>query len=320
MLCTMRETPDSQTSRRLPRYVGVKEVCSALGISKPTLDRLRRDGKFPLHEQLSPNRVGWRMEVIEQHLAIQAGSLDRLSVTNPDDLSEDELHDQARTLAATAHSKRTGRQVDPQKLDLHLTEKLNPEVFAALELEEHRTRAAYLSELPVDNAMLIVWALLPQLQDHLAKVASSDLRQALNGPDPIDIDFAHISGFLRLFELQTRLAEIGIREPTHQTVLEQLSEFEPGRAFIVAAWLFPALRPAFAAGAETSFYRELFADQEQLRGLAVLALNDDEWAEIESDLLMRQRALETPPQVTPPAAKRSRRREREHLADTGQLK
>ena len=242
----MQDRPEHQINSALPRYVGVKQVCAALGISKPTLDRMRRDGRFPPHEQLSPNRVGWPEEVILVHLAAQARSVTSLSVTNPEDLSEVELHDQARAFAAQAHSKRTGTEVDPEKLSLHLTEKLSPEVFVALELEAHRIRAAYLSELPVDKAMLIVCVLLPQLQDHLAKVASSDLRQALNGPDPIDIDFTLISGFLRLFELQIRLSEIGMREPSHQSVLEELSEFEPTRAFILAAWMFPALRPAFA--------------------------------------------------------------------------
>ena len=50
---------------RLTQFVGVKEVCAALGISRSTLDRMRRDGGFPTAEQISPNRVGWRLDVIE---------------------------------------------------------------------------------------------------------------------------------------------------------------------------------------------------------------------------------------------------------------
>ena len=103
--------------------------------------------------------------------------------------------------------------------------------------------------------------------------------------------------------MQTRLSEIGMREPTHQTFLEQLGEFDPGRAFILAAWLFPALRPAFIEGAETAFYRDLFADPDQLRELSTLALNDDEWAEIEPQLFAQQRASQAPLQSTSPSDK-----------------
>ena len=164
-------------------------------------------------------------------------------------------------------------------------------------MEEHQLLIVYLSELPDDEAMLIVASLLPQLRNHLAKTASPRTLETLTGLDPIEIDFRLIGAFLKLFEMQTRLSEIGMREPTHQTVLEQISEFEPGRAFIIAAWLFPALRPAFIEGAETAFYRDLFADPDQLRELATLALNDDEWAEIEPQLFAQQRASQAPLQA-----------------------
>ena len=72
---------------RLPQYVGVKEVCGSLNISRSTLDRKRRDGGFPQAEQLSPNRVGWRLETIENFHRAQFEQLATHAVTDAVDLS-----------------------------------------------------------------------------------------------------------------------------------------------------------------------------------------------------------------------------------------
>ena len=119
----MTSQPNSRTAKGLPRYVGVKEVCAALGISRPTFSRMRDDGRFPPHEQISPNRVGWKVEVVEEHLSTQARSVTSLGVTNPEDLEPEQLEDQALDLAAHALSKRTGISVDPSDLSLQLTQR-----------------------------------------------------------------------------------------------------------------------------------------------------------------------------------------------------
>ncbi|MFT5509622.1 MAG: putative DNA-binding transcriptional regulator AlpA [Hyphomicrobiaceae bacterium] len=301
-----------RTQNGLLKLVGYAEIEKASGVSRSTIERAWRGTDDDGEPKLSrPGKIGsrsvWAAEAVNQWLHAragwQSGNLTSLASANVDDLAPEELHDQARTLAAEAHSKRTGRQVDPEKLNLHLTEKLSWQDIAHREMEEHQLLIVYLSELPDDEAMLIVASLLPQLRNHLAKTASPRALETLTGVDPIEIDFRLIGAFLKLFEMQTRLSEIGMREPTHQTVLEQISEFEPGRAFIIAAWLFPALRPAFIEGAETAFYRDLFADPDQLRELATLALNDDEWAEIEPQLFAQQRASQAPFQAASPSDK-----------------
>lgn len=67
----MKRRKKPRASTRRPTYVGVDAICAALDISRPTLSRMREDGKFPEHEQISPNRIGWSVAVIKAHLAAQ---------------------------------------------------------------------------------------------------------------------------------------------------------------------------------------------------------------------------------------------------------
>ena len=274
----MQDQNQNRTTRGLPRYVGVQEVCAALGVSKSTLDRLRRHGEFPPHQQLSPGRVGWPVEVIEQHLMAQARSVASHSVSNPDDLSPDELEDQARIYAAQAISKRTGNPVDPAALALHATRRLTEGDFTALETEEHRFRADYLSRLTVDQALVVVAVLLPQLRPVLMNTASPRARAVLKDAKLVDTNFKLVSDFLTLFELQTRLTDAGLQFSGGQTVLDRLAEFGSGRAMVLSAWLFPELRPIYADSVG-EMDRPIFSDEETLRQHAMATLNDDKWAE-----------------------------------------
>ena len=49
-------------------YISQKEITVKLGISHTTLWRLRQSGVFPQPIQLSPRRLGWRLEDIEAFL------------------------------------------------------------------------------------------------------------------------------------------------------------------------------------------------------------------------------------------------------------
>ena len=46
-----------------------KEVCRAIGVSRSTLERWRRNGVFPPPQQLGPQVVGWRTAAVEKWLS-----------------------------------------------------------------------------------------------------------------------------------------------------------------------------------------------------------------------------------------------------------
>lgn len=46
-----------------------KEVCRAIGVSRSTLERWRRDGSFPPPQRLGPQVVGWQADAVEEWLS-----------------------------------------------------------------------------------------------------------------------------------------------------------------------------------------------------------------------------------------------------------
>lgn len=51
------------------------DVCQWTGLSKPTMQRHRRDGTGPTWIQLSPRRIGYRKEAVEKWLAARENSI-----------------------------------------------------------------------------------------------------------------------------------------------------------------------------------------------------------------------------------------------------
>ena len=158
------ESSDFQvrTQDDLIKLVGYAEIMKASGVSRSTLERASRgpwdDGepRLPKPGKIGSRSVWMTSEVNGWLLARarwQSGVVSSLARASADDLSPDELEDQARIYAAQAISKRTGNPVDPAALALHATRRLSEEEFTALETEEHRFRADYLSRLTVDQAL-----------------------------------------------------------------------------------------------------------------------------------------------------------------------
>ena len=98
-------------STALPRYVGYREVCEAIGVSRRTIERMSREGKFPKPVQLTPNRVGWEEQTVTQWLAERGKGLAARAVSNPEDLSEEQLEKALQLLASEYILKRKGERV-----------------------------------------------------------------------------------------------------------------------------------------------------------------------------------------------------------------
>jgi predicted DNA-binding transcriptional regulator AlpA len=72
------------TGLKLPQYVGVEEICEALGISRSTLDRDRKDGKFPPHVQIR-GRIKWPAEAVKEYATARTVTHIKPSVTHAGD-------------------------------------------------------------------------------------------------------------------------------------------------------------------------------------------------------------------------------------------
>ena len=51
------------------KYLNSKTVVNMTSLSRVTLWRLERDGRFPKRVQLSPRRVGWREDEIKEWIS-----------------------------------------------------------------------------------------------------------------------------------------------------------------------------------------------------------------------------------------------------------
>ena len=279
-------TASSQTAQELEPLVGYAEIARKSSVSRSTIERAWRGPWKEVEPRLpAPGKVRgravWRLSVVEAW-RVACFSYDRAAirdcaVTNPDDLSPDEVEYQVRIYAAEALSSHIGHPVDPKALELRQTRRLTQDEFTVLETEDHRLRADYLSRLTVDQALTVVATLLPQLRPVLMKTASPRSRAALKDATLIDTNFKLVSDFLTLFELQTRLGEQGLRFSGGQTIFDRLADFGSGRAMVLSAWLFPELRPIYADSVG-EMDRPIFSDAETLRLHAMAALNDDKWA------------------------------------------
>ena len=231
----------------------------------------------------------WGRQHFDHIADFGASGLDALARSNPEDLSPEQLDDQARNLAAQALSKRISKPVDPTNLSLHLIHTPTDDELPELEVEEHRLRAIKLTQIPVDEAIKLAAVMLPQLLPVIRAAASPAVLEALSDAQGVAIRFDDFRDFLTQFELETSLSKHGHLPAKGKTLLEWLAEFDLARATILAASLLPALRPYFVTEMN-GIICPLFADDEGIQELTEIALNDDLWAKQEAERQAWQRA------------------------------
>lgn len=58
------------------QYLRFGQISKLTGLSKPTIDRLERVGKFPKRRKISARAVGWNKEEVDQWLRDRARASD----------------------------------------------------------------------------------------------------------------------------------------------------------------------------------------------------------------------------------------------------
>ncbi len=128
----MQDRPDV-----LPTYVGYAEVQKHLTLSRRTIEREVRAGKFPRPVQLASNRVGWRVETVLEWAAARDRDLVASAVATPAELTPDQIQEELHSLAADFLTTQLRSPVRSEDISIRLVRE---------SLEPHDPIAAVLAE------------------------------------------------------------------------------------------------------------------------------------------------------------------------------
>jgi prophage regulatory protein len=171
-------------SAHLPQYVGYRHVCDALLVSRRTVERMVREGKFPPPVQLSPNRVGWQAQTVTAWLEERGRGLVAHAVAHPQDLEPDQLIDSARDLIAQATSKRTGTPVDPAGMSIRTTRAVTMDEFKAAEVREFTIYADRFAQFGEGRSLVLAAWLFPALR-RLIGTKDEGARKVFRSPEQL---------------------------------------------------------------------------------------------------------------------------------------
>ena len=161
--------------KHLPQFVGYAEVEAALGVSRRTVERMVREGKFPMPVQLTPNRVGWKVDTVTAWLDERSKGLAARAVASPDELQPDQVAPAIRELGARLLTEELGENVRPEQVRLLIERTATNEEIAD-------RRAVLLQELeelcghfPLERAIYIMASLFSAYREHLNAPANSEM-------------------------------------------------------------------------------------------------------------------------------------------------
>ena len=180
---TKKKAPDN--SNPLPKFVGYAEVEQAIGVSRSTIERMVREGTFPSPIQLSANRVGWRLETVLAWLAEREKGLAAKAVTNPEDLSPDQLGDAAHEYAARAFSKQLGEPVSTEQISIQLERPMTEaeaKAYRDKAIDAFENRFAHFT---VERSILVVAWLFPALRPHFMRGIGEGIRRLFESPEKL---------------------------------------------------------------------------------------------------------------------------------------
>ena len=192
-----------------PRFVGVQEVYEALGISRSTLDRLRRDKAFPEATQLSPNRVGWTLEILNEWANERSMKLTRLAVADPEQLEPGEMLETAQELILKSIEMQGGETAGLDSIAITLSREMTAEQFCDLQIRELAIWGDRVAALPEHKALVVAAWMFPHIRrmflDADLTSCGTEFRALLGDDHELELVAAH---FLRE-ELEPALERVG---------------------------------------------------------------------------------------------------------------
>ncbi len=164
-----RQPPPKDRTNLLPMFVGYREVQSALGVSRRTIERMVREGRFPRPIQLAPNRVGWQVEVVEGWLSESGRRLEARAVPRPEDLTPEVLIEEATGLIAEALSRKHGVEIGTDEIDsVHVSRAITEQEFMASEVQELELYANRFQGFSETRALILAAWLFASIRPYFA--------------------------------------------------------------------------------------------------------------------------------------------------------
>lgn len=260
-------------------YLGYPELTGCFRKDKRTIQRWIEQGKFPKPCAVYGQDPMWRLEKVQAFVAKEEAR--HLLNVGPD-----EIEKVIAQLAAGALALRTGEEVDPATLGVYVNQLLSEEQFQAMEWHEHAQRIKHLRELPVDDAMAVAIAAMPQLKPFLIAGATPAFREAVSHPGGIAVQRQSIFDLFRWHDAEVRRVEDEITPPDAYSSRKRFAEYDLARAMIIFAWLSPVARPEILGMLHPEDEAYLL-NEPRLTELALAALDDTKWAAASPILMER---------------------------------
>jgi len=126
---------DAKTTTKagLERYVGYAEIEEAYGYDRRTIQRLKREGKFPREVSLPGRRGGpvtFRLADVLRWDEERRAHLTKISALDPDKLRPEQVEDAAYELAARHISNQLGQSIATDKVVLGFIQQRSPDETA----------------------------------------------------------------------------------------------------------------------------------------------------------------------------------------------
>jgi predicted DNA-binding transcriptional regulator AlpA len=191
----MPAAPDLK--RELPKLVGYREIEEKFGLTRRQLERMQRDGRFPLAIRLTGengNRRAWPLDQVLAWLDEQRAGLVRSAVTNPSAVRDADVPGAIQTLSARLFALQ-GADIKPDDIDsITINKKLTDDEVARVRyaewetfwrLAQARLEAAQLSH---QDAVFLAYLLFPAIraQTDLEIVASGREVKLPRGMSPLE--------------------------------------------------------------------------------------------------------------------------------------
>ena len=144
--------------------IDIDRRSNSLGVSRRTIERMVREGRFPRPTQLAPNRVGWQLDQIKTWLDDRGRGLVAHAVAHPEDLSPEQLEGEAVALVVKAMEKRVGKTVDAADLGIHVTRGMTAADFTSAEKREFAIYSDRFSDFGPHRACVMAAWLFPGLR------------------------------------------------------------------------------------------------------------------------------------------------------------
>ncbi len=267
--------------RPLPKLLGYAELAAYFGWKKRTLQDWVRKGKLKPPGRYPGGRSAWLLEDIEAFIESQRAGLTAVAVSRSEDLTPDAMVDKARVYASKAYNDLTGIAIAPDDIAFVSMKPATAEGIEALERKQFAILSDYLAGLTDGEALSVAAAAFPQLGELLVSM-SSDLngfepRHLATGADKTLAAYAW-------FELATRLLSDQYRSCDLRHPVESLAALDLSRSFVVAAWLFPALREPLQKRF-SGILEEAVMEGDALQNAALAALDDTSWTQSAKSLI-----------------------------------